>query len=521
MADSVNADARKRKRVSIEGSRDRKFRAVAIGIALVSSVLLVVAGLRLSDGVDPNARVDAAVSSHPAVELPDNGQSTAKMVFAHYFPPYPLSIDNLPSGEDYYATQYLNPNGERGSYAAFGGFLRDRPQPRPVSADPQWRQRDLEDEVRQAIDAGISGFSVDILTKSSNPLWSSSVPSQLLAASAAVDPAFEIMLMPDMNGELGTLDPANLAGELSQYASSPSVFRLTDNRVVISPFLAEKHDPAWWSQFLEIMKARYGIEVAFVPLFLNSTTNMDSFASISYGMSTWGGRNPSFNPVTDTGIGSPLDQVNRAHALGKIWMQSVSFQDARPSQSVFDEAQNTGNLRNTWQIARESDSEWVQLISWNDYSEGTAFAPREGHGRALLDLNAYFVDWFKTGTAPAIARDIAYVTYRNQLSSAQPALPSVSPMILRAGSSPVRDTIEVLTFLVEGAEVKVTVGGTTTTCSADTGMDICTVPSAVGAVSVSVVRNGAEVASAKAHSDVVSTPAVQNMEYLVDSSFGR
>lgn len=95
-------------------------------------------------------------------------------------------------------------------------------------------------------------------------------------------------------------------------------------------------------------------------------------------------------------------------------------------------------------------------------------------------------------------------------------------MILRAGgSSPVRDTIEVLTFLVEGAEVKVTVGGTTTTCSADTGMDICTVPSAVGAVSVSVVRNGAEVASAKAHSDVVSTPAVQNMEYLVDSSFGR
>jgi hypothetical protein len=500
VADSVNADARKRKRVSIEGSRGRKFRAVAIGIALVSSALLVAAGLRLSDGVDPNARVDAAVSSHPAVELPDNGQSTGKMVFAHYFPPYPLSIDNLPSGEDYYATQYLNPNGERGSYAAFGGFLRDRPQPRPVSADPQWRQRDLEDEVRQAIDAGISGFSVDILTKSSNPLWSSSVPSELLAASAAVDPAFEIMLMPDMNGELGTLDPANLAGELSQYASSPSVFRLTDNRVVISPFLAEKHDPAWWSQFLEIMKARYGIEVA---------------------LSTWGGRNPSFNPVTDTGIGSPLDQVNRAHALGKIWMQSVSFQDARPSQSVFDEAQNTGNLRNTWQIARESDSEWVQLISWNDYSEGTAFAPSEGHGRALLDLNAYFVDWFKTGTAPAITRDIAYVTYRNQLSSAQPALPSVSPMILRAGSSPVRDTIEVLTFLVEGAEVKVTVGGTTTTCSADTGMDICTVPSAVGAVSVSVVRNGTEVSSVKTHADVASTPAVQNMEYLVDSSFRR
>lgn len=519
MVDSVNADARNRRRVSIEGSRGRKFRAIAIGITLVSSALLVAAGFRLSDGVGRTAKVDETASSHLAFDVPVYGQSTGKIVFAHYFPPYPVSIDNLPSGEDYYATQYLNPNGERGAHAAVGGFLRDRPQSRPVSADPQWRQRDLQDEVRQAIDAGIGGFSVDILTKSSNSLWSSSVPSELLAASAAVDPAFEIMLMPDMNGELGTLDPANLADELSKYASSPSVFRLTDNRVVISPFLAEKHDPAWWSQFLEIMKARYGIEVAFVPLFLNSTTNMDSFASISYGMSTWGGRNPAFNPVTDTGIGSPLDQANRAHALGKIWMQSVSFQDARPSQSVFDEAQNTGNLRNTWQIARESNSEWVQLISWNDYSEGTAFAPSEGHGRALLDLNAYFVDWFKTGTAPTITRDVAYVSYRNQLSSAQPTLPSESPMILRAGSSPVRDTIEVLTFLVEGAEVKVTVGGTTTSCSADSGMDVCTVPAAVGAVSVSVVRDGTEVTSVKTHSDVVSTPAVQNMEYLVDSSF--
>jgi hypothetical protein len=52
-------------------------------------------------------------------------------------------------------------------------------------------------------------------------------------------------------------------------------------------------------------------------------------------------------------------------------------------------------------------------------------------------------------------------------------------------------------------------------------MDICTVPSAVGAVSVSVVRNGTEVSSAKTHADVASTPAVQNMEYLVDSSFRR
>lgn len=83
-------------------------------------------------------------------------------------------------------------------------------------------------------------------------------------------------------------------------------------------------------------------------------------------------------------------------------MQPVAFQDVRPSQSIYDEAQNSQNLQNMWQIAIASNSEWVQLVTWNDYSEGTSFAPSVGHGRALLDMSSYGLYSFRTGKIPRI-----------------------------------------------------------------------------------------------------------------------
>ncbi|MEZ5224285.1 MAG: hypothetical protein R2743_22555 [Ilumatobacteraceae bacterium] len=43
---------------------------------------------------------------------------------------------------------------------------------------------------------------------------------------------------------------------------------------------------------ISILRTSYGIEVAFVPVFLNYTSHVEAFAPISYGMSVWGGRNP-------------------------------------------------------------------------------------------------------------------------------------------------------------------------------------------------------------------------------------
>lgn len=71
----------------------------------------------------------------PAGPLPFELPSTATLrasshkVFAHYFTPYPISLNNKAGADDYYTKNYLNPAGESGKHAAYGGLLRDRPFP--------------------------------------------------------------------------------------------------------------------------------------------------------------------------------------------------------------------------------------------------------------------------------------------------------------------------------------------------------------------------------------------------------
>ena len=59
---------------------------------------------------------------------------SSKKVFAHYFYPFPLSIDNKPAAQDYYNTQYLSPTGESNKWISQGGYLRSRPLPVPVGS---------------------------------------------------------------------------------------------------------------------------------------------------------------------------------------------------------------------------------------------------------------------------------------------------------------------------------------------------------------------------------------------------
>ncbi|MDP9417051.1 MAG: DNRLRE domain-containing protein, partial [Actinomycetota bacterium] len=382
-----------------------------------------------------------------------------------------------------------------------------------------WRLRDMETDVRNAIAAGIDGFAIDLLQlgDTGGQWWTNT--NLLMQAASNVDPDFNILLMPDMAGSVGTKSQDTLAKYVAQLGKYRSAHRLGDGRLVVSPFLAEKHDAAWWATFLNVMKTKYATPVAFVPCFLEERTNADAFASISYGMSHWGARNPQWNDPYATFSTSRLGRVAKIHSLGKMWMQPVSLQDERPRSYVFEEAENTTNLRYTWKIARDSRSEWVQLPTWNDYVEGTQFAPSAKHGWTFLDINAYYLTWYKTRVQPTIVRDTVYVTHRTQPHAAKPTFAQTKLMALRGGS-PARDTVEALTFLKAAGSVTITVGSKTHTCAVDAGVDTCTVPLSPGTVAAKVVRNGTTVASVTSPHKVTSTPYVQDLQY-VGASSGR
>lgn len=410
-------------------------------------------------------------------------RASRRRVFAHYLPPFPISIDNKPAAEDYYTTQYLSPDGEHGKYRASGGFLRERPLPRSPRPEANWSDLDLEAEVRRAIAIGLDGFACDILS-SSGTQWDR--VRALLRAARRVDRHFRIMLMPDMTAEFSS-KPRRLRTAILRLAHHPSVLRMPNGRVVVAPFAAERQSPRWWRTWLGQMRAR-GMDVAFVPVFLGWRDRLAAFAPISTGVGDWGVRTPFGSARLDAAAAI-------VHDAGALWMAPVGPQDMRPKDLRYWEAGNSEALRRSWQSAIETGADWVQVVTWNDYSESTEISPSSGTQHAFYDLTSYYVAWFKTGQAPPIVRDVLCWFHRVQATAAMPEPAEQShPFELRTEEPP-RDEVELLAFLTAPGTLEIALGGETHQADAPAGVTSLRVALQPGAPTFSLRRDGVEVLS--------------------------
>ncbi len=427
----------------------------------------------------------------------------SKKVWAHYFPPYPVSLDNRPADQDYYTRNYLDPAGEGGKFAAVGGLLRDRPLPRsPLSGD--WALNDMTTEVKQARSAGIDGFTVNILGIT-GANWDRTLD---LVAAAERTGGFTIVPNIDTNASGVEAGTASLAAAIAPLLRSSAAERLPDGRVVLSSFKAEGKPVQWWSELFRTLEQKHGVRVAFTAVLLDSSSaNMEAFAPISWALSNWGVRNPGKAQAA-------ADYAARAHALGVRWMAPVAVQDVRPTQGIYDEAANTETLEATWRNAIDDGADLVQLVTWNDYSESTSFAPSAAHGWTFLDVSGYYQSEFKSGKVPAVTQDALYVTHRVHPVDSRAAQQSdLATVRSDANATKPRDTVEVLSFLTAPADVTVTVGGRQQTVRVGAGVSRTTVPLAAGSVSAVARRNGATVSQVSSPFSVVSRPDVQDLQY--------
>ena len=209
---------------------------------------------------------------------------STKKVFAHYFYPFPLSIDNKPSHTDYYNVQYLNRDGESDKWIAEGGYLRQRPLGVSAGSEANWQQLNMQHEVKLAIARGITGFFFDVMSLDQ----ATDTDSQLhvmMKAAAAVDARFKIIVMPDLTALKS--DSEAVVSIIASIADSPSAYKLDDGRLVVSSFDAGLNSANWWSGVFASLKKK-GIEIAFFPTFLGWRSSADQFAPISYGFGDWG-----------------------------------------------------------------------------------------------------------------------------------------------------------------------------------------------------------------------------------------
>jgi hypothetical protein len=412
--------------------------------------------------------------------------AASKKVFAHYFSPFPLSLDNLAPADDYYNMNYLSKNGEGNKWISEGGFLRARPLGTGRNSSPGWRQLNMEAEVRSAIARGITGFTFDVMAATEATESDGSL-GLMLAAAQAVDSRFKIVVMPDI-AVLGS-DSKSVEDIIAAAAKSPAAYRLSDGRLVASAFDAGLNSAAWWAAALEDLNNR-GIKVAFVPTFLGWTNYADAFASISYGFGDWGGA--SVGAVTE----SDSEIIHKTY--GKISMMPVDPQQSRPKDFLYVEAGNSEAFRNAWSSSISGGADWIQLVTWNDFSETSQVSPytdstlQRDLGTGYYNLNGYYAQWFLTGKEPVITHDVLYYFYRREPSSS--AAPAQSKKDEVSGRSAMNE-IELLAFLTDPGELKITIGGHTYTQDAAAGVVSFKIPMQAGQPVFTLSRGGTDVFS--------------------------
>ncbi|MDN7184010.1 glycoside hydrolase family 71 protein [Caballeronia sp. SEWSISQ10-4 2] len=118
---------------------------------------------------------------------------------------------------------------------------------------------------------------------------------------------------------------------------------------------------------------------------------------------------------------------------GKVFMAPVTpYYRGLPAGTNYRafEINGLSGMATEWEAAIASGATWVQIVTWNDWAESTYVAPIEpdgGTGRAhvyddrlgdllshtaYLDASEYYIQWFKSGSKPAITRDRLFYFYR-------------------------------------------------------------------------------------------------------------
>jgi hypothetical protein len=417
--------------------------------------------------------------------------NSQRKVFAHYFYPFPLMLDNRPAAQDYYNRNYLSPAGESNKWAAKGGYLRQRPLPVGIPSSANYSLANMEQEVRMAIARGITGFAVDVMSRkeANDP---SSHLHQLLAAAQAVDSRFKIVVMPDISALKSDADAVTQI--IASVASSPAAYRLSDGRLVVTAFNASVNSPQWWASVIAQLKSQ-GISIAFVPTFLGWGGHANDFAAISDGFGDWGTATES---VSDRMKADPASAHNN---FGKIYMMPVDPQQFRPKDATYWEAGNSGAFRKSWMSAIDGGADWVQIVTWSDFSESSEIEPytdatlRRDIGTGFYDMNGYFATWFLSGTRPTITHDVLYYFYRREPTNAAGPQQSAPDRVIN--STP-EDDIEMVAMLATPGDISISIGGQRFSESAPAGLTSFKIHTQPGTPQFSLSRGGSEVFSFQA-----------------------
>ncbi len=434
---------------------------------------------------------------HPAAR-------TTKTVFAHWHF-FPISFDNEEPGVDYYARNFLRPEGENGKFAHCGGLIRERPYPRARIQEKDWQVRDMAADIALASSMGVDAFQYnlsDLVLTSTH--WSRL--TQMLEASRLSPTNFHVMPCIDCVSVGGEKLERLVVKSFATIMDHDHLYRDQDGRPVISMFMPERIDRATVARVVADLRQHWpGLRFFFMFLAWGFALEREDLIDLADYISIWGG---NYRGGLDE-----LDNNSReVKKRGKQWVASIWPQDFRPKSGTFVESRNSDLLRDAWRRVIAHNDDFINLLTWNDYSEGSEIRPSTSIGYSFYDLSAYYIHWLKTGAPPKIIRDALYYFHRINLVGETTLLRQDRPFKPPFGPAATNE-IEVVSFLTGSGRIEIETGSETIAYEAPAGLSAYRAPARFGRPKFALIKDGKKVIDAESEFEILATADFQDLLY--------
>jgi glucan endo-1,3-alpha-glucosidase len=362
-------------------------------------------------------------------------------------------------------------------------------------------------EIQQAQSMGIDGFALNAGGWLKQTYYIE-YAAQMFEAALRLHTGFKLMFSADMCCGNGADDVEDM---MRRFAGNPryaSVYFRFKGRAVLTTFAGDKLGQLVWRQIRVDLERGTNPSASIEPEVLEPAAGHPSNAALPIFLVPaffWGGELPTreqiqqgfddWNDLIDgsfywgiagvPGSKGNLDPTKVAddyaailHQGGKLFMAPICFQFWGANANRYYEYNGAEGMRAMWMdVFRVSHPEWVEIISWNDFIEGTYISPMDDPNKyaganyldasgiplnernyfhshsGAAELLPFFIQWYKTGVEPKITRDAVYFFYRTQSVGTDAGRPSVAKKF-----GAVADRIYITANLTAPADLQIRMG---------------------------------------------------------------
>jgi glucan endo-1,3-alpha-glucosidase len=398
--------------------------------------------------------------------------------------------------------------------------------------------------------------------------------AQMFEAAARLNTGFKLMFSADMCCGNAMADVEDMVRRFANDARYSQFYFKHNGEFVLTTFSGDAMGTGFWSQVKSDLASGANPSTTTEPSALAEVAGAPSNAPVNIFLVPaffWGGEIPTtaavqqgfsqWSSVIDgsfywgiagvPGSGGSLDQIPSSesyasvvHGGGKLYMAPICLQFWGANADRYFEYSGAAGMRKMWMDAiNVSHPDWVEIITWNDFIEGSYVSPIDdpnkyqfanfldttgvpsttlGYFHSHIGATAllpYFISWYKTGVQPTLSNDSIYWFYRTQSMNSNPGVPTVTAA---TNYGPVADVIYVTANLAAPGTLKVTSGSQVSTFNLPAGSSDVQAPFMVGSTPVfELDRNGSAAISAVSGTDAIqAAPQFNDYYYSTGSATG-